>query len=141
MFLQKPRRLRGVILTSQGWKKLQDARRDLEIQSKSGTRYTIDELSTRTGLTPRTVAKVLEREQGVDKQTIECFFRAFNLQLDKSHYSKPDHIQKESDASATLNEVITYTRQDLIEAVDISIFGNVVDLLLTLKLIVQTRSD
>ncbi len=123
MSLQKSKRLRGVILTSQGWKKLQDARRDSEIQLNSGTRYTVDELSGRTGLAPRTVAKVLEREQGVDKQTLECFFRSFNIQLDKSHYSKPV-IQESESASATLNEVNTYTRQDLTEAVDVAIFYN-----------------
>jgi len=28
--------------------------------------------------------------QGVDKRTIDYFFRAFNLKLDTSDYSKPD---------------------------------------------------
>jgi len=69
--------------------KLQDTRREFEIQENSGGRYTLEELSERTGLAPRTV-KILAREEGVDKRTIDYFFRAFNLELDTSDYSKPD---------------------------------------------------
>ncbi len=81
MSLQNLRRKRGVILTAQGWQKLQGAKHDSENQSNFGTRYTLTELSERTGLAPLTVAKVLERVDGVDKRTLEYFFRAFNLDL------------------------------------------------------------
>lgn len=107
---------RGLIFTPKGWKKLQDAKHDLEIQEKSGNRFTLEELSERTELDPRTVAKVLEREQGVDKRTLEQLFSAFNLKLDKSDYSKPVGNFEE------LEDAIPITRQDLREAVDVSIF-------------------
>jgi len=54
------------------------------------------------------------REEG-DKRTIDYFFRAFNLELDTSDYSKPDCNFEE------LNGVIPITRQ-FEEAVDVSIF-------------------
>jgi len=56
--------------------KLQDTRREFRKILEAGTPL---ELSERTGLAPRTVAKILAREEGVDKRTIDYFFRAFNL--------------------------------------------------------------
>ena len=115
MDLQKPRRKRGVILTPQGLKKLQEARRYLELQINSGDRYTLEELSEQTSLAPVTVAKVLDCEEGVDKQTLAFFFRAFNLELDKRDYANQSNYEQ---GEGTL----TFTHQDLREAVDVSIF-------------------
>jgi hypothetical protein len=116
MILQKTIRDRGVILTPPGLKKLQDARREAEIWENDGKRYTLEVLSDRTGLGCGTVAKVLAHEEGVDKQTLERFFRAFNLELDKSDYSSPtlDLAQP--------NGRIIKSRQDWGEAVDVSAF-------------------
>ena len=58
---QKSRRKRGVILTSQGLQKLLQARRELAFRANSDE-YTIEALSELTGLSSRTVAKVLERQ-------------------------------------------------------------------------------
>ncbi|GAB4199905.1 MAG: hypothetical protein Fur006_51000 [Coleofasciculaceae cyanobacterium] len=112
MHLQKTKRNRSVILTPHGWKKLQDARRESEIWENDGERYTLETLSERTGLGVGTIAKVLAREEGVDKQTIERFFSAFNLELDKDHYCRPtpDLIAPK------------HLRQDWGEAVDVSAF-------------------
>ena len=74
----QPRRKRGVILTTQGWKRLQKA--------QEGVHYTIEALSDRTNLDPSTVSKVLHREVGVDKRTLERFFAAFDLELHKTDY-------------------------------------------------------
>src|SRR4028118_2214931 len=90
MAVQRQRRKRGVALTSVGLKKLQEARQQAEIRDNSGHRYTIEELSDRTQLAPFTVAKVLAAEEGVDKQTLVLFFQAFNLELDKADYSRPN---------------------------------------------------
>jgi AraC-like DNA-binding protein len=78
---QQRRRKRGVILSSQGWKKLQDAIYEAESQENYGERYTLEALSERTGLDVSTVARVLEREAGVEKRSSVRFFRAFNLEL------------------------------------------------------------
>jgi len=90
MALPKPRRQRGVILTPQGLKKLQLKIQDSENQQNLGYRYTLEVLSEKTELDPRTIAKVLRRVTGVDKRTLDCFFRDFHLELGTNDYSKPN---------------------------------------------------
>ncbi|GAB1543434.1 hypothetical protein NUACC21_61080 [Scytonema sp. NUACC21] len=85
---QKPKRSRGVILTLKGWEKFQKAKLESEFRENSGSRYTLEEISERAGLAPNTVAKILVREEGVDKQTLVRLFVAFKLELNKSDYSK-----------------------------------------------------
>ena len=80
---KKSSRKRSVILTPQGWQKLQQAKQQSEIEQKLGKRYTLEELSELAGLDPDTLAKVLEREKGVDKRSLDRFFQAFNLELAK----------------------------------------------------------
>lgn len=79
----KPRR-RGMILTEQGWQKLLQAE---VLHNCFGKRYTFEELSKKTLLVPRTVCRILGRETGVDKRTLNIFFNAFNLQLEQSDYT------------------------------------------------------
>ncbi|WP_315790358.1 NB-ARC domain-containing protein [Fischerella sp. JS2] len=86
MALQNWRRKRGVALTTRGLQKLQQAKRTSEAQENFGNSYTLEELSTRTGLYPSTISKVLNREGGVDKKTLEKLFLVFNIKLDKSDY-------------------------------------------------------
>ncbi|WP_414582619.1 NB-ARC domain-containing protein [Scytonema sp. PCC 10023] len=85
-----PKRSRGVILTLLGWEKLYKGKLEWEFREKSGSKYTLEEISERAGLTPNTVAKVLARSEGVDKQTLVRLFIAFNLELNKSDYTKSD---------------------------------------------------
>lgn len=82
--LSKRRRRRGLILTEQGWQKLQQAG---VLADEFGDRYTFEQISEITLLNSRTISKVLGRETGVDKRTLKTFFSAFNLQLEKSHYT------------------------------------------------------
>ncbi|KYC40485.1 hypothetical protein WA1_25520 [Scytonema hofmannii PCC 7110] len=84
----KQKRRRGVILSLAGLNKLQEARYQAEFQDNDGARFTLEELSYRTQLAPFTVSKVLAREEGVDKQTLEYFFRAFSLELATSDYQR-----------------------------------------------------
>jgi len=112
----KPRRKRGVILTQQGWEKLQHSKRESEMQENFGDRYTMEELSDRTGLDPDTVAKVTNCKIGVDKRTLELFFKAFNLELSASDFSQ------QASNSKHLEESSFYIRKDLSEAVDVSSF-------------------
>ncbi|PMB27299.1 NB-ARC domain-containing protein [Fischerella thermalis] len=86
MALQNWRRKRGVTLTTGGLQKLQEAKRTSEAEENFGNSYTLEELSTRTGLYPSTISKVLNREGGVDKKTLEKLFSIFNIKLDKSDY-------------------------------------------------------
>ncbi len=88
--LPKQKRKRGLILTSEGLQKLQSGKITLEDQENYGNRYTLEDLSERVGVNSVTVSKVLSREEGVDKKTLEFFFQAFNLELDKADYTNSD---------------------------------------------------
>ncbi|NEU81561.1 NB-ARC domain-containing protein [Nostoc sp. UIC 10630] len=86
MTLQNWRRKRGVALTTKGLQKIKEAKHQSEAKENFGNRYTLEEMSARSGLYSATISKVLNREGGVDKQTIEKLFSAFNLKIDKSDY-------------------------------------------------------
>jgi uncharacterized protein (DUF4213/DUF364 family) len=92
----KPKRRRGVILSSQGQQRLSLAKRQAEIQKNFGDRYTLEELSEHTRLSLSTVTQVVEAQIGVDKQTIDAFFTAFCLQLEREDYTQPDLEQGNS---------------------------------------------
>ncbi|MBD3562751.1 NACHT domain-containing protein, partial [Planktothrix sp. FACHB-1355] len=124
MDLHKQRRKRGVVLSFPGLKKLIEARREAEIEENDGNKFTLEELSDRTQLAPFTVAKVLAHEEGVDKQTLECFFRAFDLELLPQDYIRPDSNERGSGGAlerGNRGEKIQ-NRTDWGEAVDVSIF-------------------
>ncbi len=87
MTLQNWRRKRGVTLTTKGLQKIKEAKHQSEAKENFGNRYTLEEMSVRSGLYSATISKVLNREGGVDKQTIEKLFSVFNLKIDKSDYS------------------------------------------------------
>jgi AraC-like DNA-binding protein len=90
---QKPIiRRRGVMLTATGLEKLQKAKSEAEWQEKSGQSYTLEELSERTGLSVDTIMKIFAGEVGVDKQSLKCCFRAFNLILEPGDCEFPSRI-------------------------------------------------
>lgn len=107
------RRKRGVILTPSGWHKLQQTRRESELQHNDGDRYTLEELSALSGMAPDTIAKVLAGLEGVDKQTLGCMFGAFSLALEEDDFARPSPDQKQQ---------VVYTHIDWGEAVDVSVF-------------------
>jgi WD40 repeat protein len=113
---QNQKRNRGLILTREGWQKLEHAKLEWEFQENNGTRCTLEELSEQAGITPVTFRKVLTRETGVDKQTLVRLFMAFNLELDKSDYTKPESDLEKQEGLNLLKRV------DLREAVDVSVF-------------------
>ncbi len=86
MALQNWRRKRGVALTTRGLQKLQEAKRASEAEENFSNSYTLEEMSSLTGLYPSTISKVLNRESGVDKKTLEKLFTVFKVKLDKSDY-------------------------------------------------------
>ncbi len=88
----KRRRRRGVILTPQGFNKLQQAKTDAEFEDNNGNRYTLEALSERTGLAVDTLMKVLACESKVDKQTLKYCFRAFELALEPGDFFYPDDL-------------------------------------------------
>jgi AraC-like DNA-binding protein len=75
------RRKRGVFLSQTGWQRLQAAERQSELQDNKGIAYTLETLSTTTGLSPNTLTKVRRQQAAVDRQTIEIYFNAFDIEL------------------------------------------------------------
>ena len=84
------RRRRGVVLTSIGLERLRAAIQDSEAQDNQETRYTLQDLSDRTQLDAKTVAKVLDGEVGLDKRTLSLFFAAFELPLQDEDFRRPE---------------------------------------------------
>jgi WD40 repeat protein len=87
MTLQNWKRKRGVALTTKGLQKIKEAKHQSEAKENFGNRYTLEEMSARSGLYSGTISKVLNREGAVDKHTIEKLFSAFSLKIDKNDYS------------------------------------------------------
>ncbi len=99
---QSPKRKRGVILTLQGWQRLQVAKRQSEQQENSGNPYTLEELSDRTNLSPNTLTRIQRRQIAVDRQSLESYFSAFRLTLSLNDYTKLDADPVESPQKVTL---------------------------------------
>ncbi|NMG19762.1 NACHT and WD40 repeat domain-containing protein [Brasilonema bromeliae] len=102
MALQNWRRKRGVALTNKGLQKLQDAKRKLETKENFGNSYTLEEMSTLSGLYPSTISKVLNREGGVDKKSLEKLFSVFCIKIDKIDYLNSKNYLDWGDATFIL---------------------------------------
>jgi YD repeat-containing protein len=90
MTAAKKSRRRGVVLSLMGQRKLDAARRQLEKTLNNGDRFTLEEISDRTRLALSTVTRVLDGQNGVDKQTLDQFFAAFDLLLERTDYQHPN---------------------------------------------------
>ncbi|MEA5601610.1 NB-ARC domain-containing protein [Nostoc sp. UHCC 0252] len=108
---KKQKRKRGVLLTPEGLQKLQSSKLALELNDNYGNKYTLEDLSDRVGVNTATISKVLSREEGVDKLTLELFFKAFNLELDKTYYVSSDQSQHQDWGKAICVSVF-YGRQE-----------------------------
>nr|MDZ8009468.1 NB-ARC domain-containing protein [Nostoc sp. DedSLP05]MDZ8100991.1 NB-ARC domain-containing protein [Nostoc sp. DedSLP01] len=113
---EKPKRNRGLILTREGWQKLQNAKLEWEFRENNGSKSTLEELSEQAGITPVTLRKILTRETGVDKRTLVRLFMMFNLELAQSDYTSPDSDLKDRKASKVSKRV------DWRDMVDVSVF-------------------
>ncbi|MCC5609901.1 hypothetical protein LC612_24780 [Nostoc sp. CHAB 5834] len=131
---EKSKRNRGLILTREGWQKLQNAKLEWEFRENNGSKSTLEELSEQAGITPVTFRKVVTRETGVDKRTLVRLFMMFNLELDKSDYTSPDSDLKGQE------DLKNPKRVDWGEMVDVSIFyGRRDELTLLEQWLIQER--
>lgn len=85
----RQKRYRGVILTTQGRKKLESAILAEQNNHNWGERYSIQQLADRTQLSPATIRKILDNDCLLDKSSIRIFFRSFGLKLLADDYEKP----------------------------------------------------
>ncbi|SRR5579883_1996072 len=83
------KRQRGVVLTAKGLQKLVDAQ---AIIDSFGYRYTFDALSERVCLDPRTVARIVGCAEKVDKRSLQQFFHAFGLTLEREDFTCPTPV-------------------------------------------------
>ncbi|MBD2562290.1 MULTISPECIES: hypothetical protein [Nostoc] len=60
-------RVRGIVLSPHGWQRFQTAKQQAESEETWNKRFTQEDLSDRTGLSLNTLARILKREQGVDR--------------------------------------------------------------------------
>ncbi|MBD1909350.1 MULTISPECIES: NB-ARC domain-containing protein [unclassified Leptolyngbya] len=108
------KRVRGVILSPQGWQKFQTAKQQAESDETWGKHFTQEDISDRTGLSLNTLARIFKRELGVDRQSVEYLFRAFGLELTQADVKSP--------ASSEETESRCNPQQDWDTAVDASVF-------------------
>ncbi|MBW4672870.1 MAG: hypothetical protein KME52_02165 [Desmonostoc geniculatum HA4340-LM1] len=129
---EKHKRNRGLILTREGWQKLQNAKLEWEFRENNGSKSTLEELSEQAGITPVTFRKVVTRETGVDKRTLVRLFMMFNLELDVSDYTSRDsHFKGQEDLKNP-------KRVDWGEMVDVSVFyGRIAELTLLEQWLIQ----
>jgi transcriptional regulator with XRE-family HTH domain len=109
-------RERGIVLSPQGWQRFQVAKQQAESAQIWGKHLTQEDLSERTGLSLNTLYRVLKRELGVDRQSLEYLFGAFGLELTKADHLAAIATGGESDRRGA------NSHQDWDSAVDTSVF-------------------
>ncbi|NJR26414.1 MAG: hypothetical protein HC786_32100 [Richelia sp. CSU_2_1] len=113
--LPKKRKRRGVILSDWGLHRLQNTQEKLAISENGNSTYTLERLSTLTGLSARSIGRLRSGKTAVDRQTLEELFRAFNLTLTEQDYIQPQ-------PTAAPKQPIQSIAQDWGEAIDVSRF-------------------
>jgi transcriptional regulator with XRE-family HTH domain len=109
-------RVRGVILSPQGWQRFQAAKHDVESEETWGKHLTQEDMSDRTGLSLNTLYRILKRELGVDRQSLEYLFRAFGLELTKVDQTSPVTSGEQAESQTMTSQ------QDWGHAIDVSVF-------------------
>ncbi|MEC4864708.1 MAG: AAA-like domain-containing protein [Jaaginema sp. PMC 1078.18] len=92
------KRKRGVILSIQGWQRLQAAEYLAAARYNSGRAFTLEQLSDRTQLSTKTLTKVRHRQKPVDQPTLVDYFRAFDLTLTPNDYLSQELAHEQSEA-------------------------------------------
>jgi transcriptional regulator with XRE-family HTH domain len=87
--MKQNRRSRGVILTLKGWDKLQAAKTKAELNDNAQDGFTLEELSSRMGLSLHTVSRIQGRLEPIDKSSLQSAFAAFGLELCQEDYTRP----------------------------------------------------
>jgi hypothetical protein len=91
--VQPIKRKRGVLISPRGWQRLQIAEQQAgDAAGHTGRTHTLQELSELTGLSANTLARVRGRRIPVDQQTLDTYFRAFNLTLHSDDFTDSDSL-------------------------------------------------
>jgi WD40 repeat protein len=131
-------RNRGVILTLQGWDKLQTAKEKAELDENVQGSFTLEKLSERMGLSLNTISRILGRLSPVDKGSLGSAFAAFGLELCNQDYTRP--IDPSFDPSFKLETRQGNPHYDWLSAPDVSVFyGRSVELLQLRQWVLEDR--
>lgn len=84
------KRRRGMLLSFQGWQRLQSAEQLAAVQRNGNNPFTLEQLSEATGLSPNTLTKVRRRQKPVDFATLETYFATFDLTLEPTDLVAPE---------------------------------------------------
>lgn len=95
---QAQKRRRGVILSSQGWQRLQAAEYLSAVRENAGSPYTLEQLSDRTGISTKTITKVRRRQSPIDQLTLFTYFDAFGLSLEEDDFIRQEPEQNAAQA-------------------------------------------
>jgi hypothetical protein len=109
-------RVRGVILSSQGWQRFQTAKQRAEVEEIWSKHFTQEDLRDRTLLSLNTIARIFKRELGVDRHSLEYLFQAFGLELTTADFTSPTASCQESES------LRANPQQDSDNAADTSVF-------------------
>jgi transcriptional regulator with XRE-family HTH domain len=117
------KRERGVILTSQGWQKLQQAQQQAAHDRNFGLRFTREQMSELTGLSLNTIARILKRQEAVDRQSLAQFLIAFGIELSTGDCAPPKALLE------VLPSRLPHRHQDWGTAPDVAVcYGRVTEL-------------
>lgn len=111
------RRRRGVVLNDSGLERLRVAIATLEAQQNNGIPYSVEELSTITGVSPSTVRRLRAAKSGIDQRSLQQIFSALNLELQDNDFrwvdsqrdtrseSVPERCANRIDAGSAIEEL------------------------------------
>ncbi|NER80494.1 MAG: hypothetical protein F6K42_13140, partial [Leptolyngbya sp. SIO1D8] len=96
---KRSKRRRGVVLSPEGWQRVQAAQQASELSQNGGNPYTIEQLVVLTGLSTNTLGRLRSSHTPVDRQTIKVYFETFGLTLTPADCSLPASNQSKTGAS------------------------------------------
>jgi transcriptional regulator with XRE-family HTH domain len=83
------------VLTARGLQRLRQAIEKTEAKENHGDRYTIEEISTRAGISTSTISRLWGSSAGIDQRSLRLIFSAFNLELTAADFQKASQAQAE----------------------------------------------
>ncbi|MDJ0707923.1 MAG: NB-ARC domain-containing protein [Leptolyngbyaceae cyanobacterium MO_188.B28] len=102
-YSRRSRRRRGVLLSKEGWRRLQEVEEQSAIQQNGCNPYTLEQLNQLTGLSTKTLTRVRRRKTSIDRRTLEAYFSAFGLQLTPTDYTTPEAKENSRAVRETLS--------------------------------------
>ncbi|MEO0985993.1 MAG: NB-ARC domain-containing protein [Cyanobacteria bacterium J06639_14] len=99
---KRAKRRRGVLLSPEGWERLQAAQLASELDQNEGEPYTIEQLAELTRLSTNTLGRLRSGETPVDRQTLKIYFETFGLTLTPADYASRASATTQVNVSATV---------------------------------------